>query len=480
MKLVGAAIVLAALSFVAQGQQTLSDKAHQAWAEGDYDRAERFWTEWARQDESAFIPWFNLACARSMRGDTDGAAEHLLTAVERGFSDFHRVKTDPNLRAYRSTDHFDRLRDAWPAFLDRRIDTQIAAARQTYGPRYNYTKDEKLRVAYASAFDTITSRQAREDIRAVADWTMRNVFQSLAEHDHAHPDAWALVVLPTQQHFMGWARQTYGDIPQSATSQLGGAYDHDDKELVAIDLGSTLRHEFFHVLHWRSSDRLGQQHPVWIQEGLASLVEDMDRTQQGRYEPVPSWRTNSIKRLAEQNKLPGIRDFADMTRQQFTQNRPLRNYAYARCVFMFLHEQGQLGRWYRLYTQGFGEDPAGIEAIEAVTQMSDAEFDRALRAWAMALPEVYEQNRPPLLGIGVQLDLAQGDGPVVRKLIHQTAGRAGLRPGDVITGLNGRGVRDLNEFYRVLTGLEPGQRVDLTYRRRIEHKSTTIELVEAR
>ncbi|MEL6797477.1 MAG: PDZ domain-containing protein, partial [Planctomycetota bacterium] len=82
--------------------------------------------------------------------------------------------------------------------------------------------------------------------------------------------------------------------------------------------------------------------------------------------------------------------------------------------------------------------------------------------------------------VELQLDLAQGDGPVVRKIIHNNARRAGLRAGDIITGLNGRSVRDLNEFYRVLTGLQPGQRVELDYRRRINHNSTTIELVEAR
>ncbi len=473
-------LLLALVALASEAQHPLAQPALEAWISENYDEAERLWTQWAGQDESAFIPWYNLACSRSARGDTDAAADHLLTAIERGFSHFHKIETDPSLRAYRTTEHFTKLRDAWPSFLDRRIDTQIAEARRTFGPRYNYTKDERLRVAYASAFDTITSRQAREDTRDVADWARRHVFFNLENHSQPHPDPWALIVLPTQPHFQAWAIKTYGDIPRSATSQLGGAYDHDRKELVAIDLGATLRHEFFHVLHWRSADRLGQRHPVWIQEGLASLVEDMDQTSRGRYEPVPSWRTNSIKRLAEHNKLPGIRDFSAMTRDRFTRDKPLRNYAYARAVFMFLHEQGLLDDWYRVYVTGFDNDQTGIEAIEAVTGLTGEAFDREIRAWAAALPEVYEQNRPPLLGIGAQLDLAQADGPVVRKLTHGNARQAGLRPGDIITGLNGRSVRDLNEFYRVLTGLQPGQRVELDYRRRIQHRSTTIELVEVR
>ncbi|MEM1072059.1 MAG: PDZ domain-containing protein [Planctomycetota bacterium] len=458
----------------------LGNRAVEAFNSGDYDEAERLWKRWAELDETTFVPWYNLACARSMRGDGEGAAEHLITAIERGFSDFSRIESDPNLRAFRATDTFEQLQTAWPAFLDRRIDTQLEAARRVYGPRYSYIKDEKHRLGFVSAYDTVTSRQAREEVRLVADWTIRNLFPELGSPSSDHPDPWVMVILPTREHFAGWARQTYGDMPASATSQLGGAYSHDDKKLVTVDLGSTLRHEFLHVLHFRSADRLGQSHPIWIQEGLAAIVEDMGPTSRGPFDPVPSWRTNSIKRLAQQNKLPGISDFATMPRDRFSGNRPLANYAFARAVFMYLHERGQLGEWYSTYTQTHDLDPTGRKALIAVTGRTLNEFDDDIRRWARDLPEVYEQNRPPLLGIGARLDLEHGDGPIVRKLIHDNATRAGLRPGDIITGLDGTPVRDLNEFYRVLTGLEAGQRVRVDYRRRLEHRRTTVVLVEAR
>ena len=463
-----------------RGQNAIGDRAAAAFSEGNYDEAERLWRQWAESDDSTFVPWYNLASSRSIRGDAEGAADLILTAVERGYSDLNRLKTDPNLRAFRTTDTFARLRDAWPEFLDRRIDTQLESAKRTYGPRYSYIKDEKYRLAFVSAYDTITSRQAREEVRSVADWAIKHLFPELARPDAAHPDAWVVVVLPTRPHFTDWARRTYGDMPASATSQLGGAYSHDDKELVTVDLGSTLRHEFLHVLHWRSMSRLGQHHPIWIQEGLASLVEDMGPTSRGSYEPVPSWRTNSIMRLARQNKLPPIAEFVTMTHERFSGNRPLANYAMARAVFMYLEDRGLLGEWYRTYTQSADLDPTGLRALEAVTDMTAEAFDEALRLWAVDLPEVYEQNAPPLLGIGARLDLEHGDGPVVRQLIHENAKRAGLRPGDIITGLDGVRVRDLNEFYRVLTDLKPGERVQLDYRRRLDHRRTTVTLVEAR
>ncbi|MGP1272086.1 MAG: PDZ domain-containing protein [Phycisphaerales bacterium] len=473
------AVAFAIAACSTPGQSSINDRAAAAFQAGDYDEAERLWRQWAESDDSTFVPWYNLASSRSIRGDGEGAADLILTAIERGFADLNRLKTDPNLRAFRTTDTYPRLVEAWPEFLDRRIDTQLEAARRAYGPRYSYTKDEKHRVAFVSAYDTITSRQAREEVRAVAQWAIDHLFGELADRNPEHPDAWVVVVLPTRPHFEQWARKTYGDMPASATSQLGGAYSHEDKELVTVDLGSTLRHEFLHVLHWRSMDRARQQHPVWVLEGLASLVEDMGPTRQGRYEPVVSWRTNSIKRLAEQNKLPRISEFVTLSHERFTGNRPLANYAFGRAVFLYLHERGLLADWYRTYTQSFDLDPTGLRAIEAVTDLSAEAFDDALRRWAIDLPEVYEQNRPPRLGIGARLDLEHGDGPVVRQLIHANAKEAGLRPGDIITGFDGTPVRDLNEFYRVLTGLREGQRVVVEYRRRLEHRRTTITLVEA-
>lgn len=473
----GVVLTIAALGAEGQGKAPESDPALKAFQREDFDEAERLWTEWAERDPQAFVPVYNLACARSLRGDVEGATEHILSAIERGFADITQLQNDPNLRAFRKSETYDQILEAWPTFLDRRVEADLDAARKTYGSRYNYTKDEKHRLAFASSYDTITSRQAREEVRRVADWALKHVFRDLAEVDDGL-DPWVMVVLPTKAHFMVWANETYGPLHASATSQLGGAYAHDQKKLVTQDLGSTLRHEFFHVLHWRSQDRLGQRHPVWIQEGLASVVEDMDQTRRGRWEPSPSWRTNSLRRLAEQNKLTPIERLATMPRSRFTGNRPLSNYAHARGVFMYLHDRGKLGDFYANYTATYDADPQGLSALLETLGVTDEAFDEDFRRWALSLDEVYEQNMPPDLGIGVDLDVSPGDGPVVRQITHRSARDAGLRPGDIVTGLNGRSVRDLNEFYRVLTGLVEGQRVEISYRRRTQHKSGTIEITD--
>lgn len=457
-----------------------AQRAVEAFNRQDFDEAERLWKAWSERDPAAFVPLYNLACARSMRGDVEGAGQHVLAAIQRGFADINQLKTDPNLRAFRRTEAYTKIIEGWGAFLDKRIDADMEAIRKTYGSRYNYTKDERHRLAFASAYDTITSRQAREEVGRTAEWAIKNVFTDLADDAESSTDAWVVVVLPTSSDFQKWALETYGDIPGTATSTLGGAYAHDQKKLVTQDLGSTLRHEFFHVLHWRSADRLGQRHPVWIQEGLAALVEDMDQTSRGPWEPAVSWRTNSIASLASQNKLIPIETLATMDRSRFATNRPLANYAMSRAVFMYIHERGKLADFYRTYTETFAEDPTGLSAVLSTLGTTGEEFDESFRLWCRSLEEVYEQNAPPALGIGVSLDLSRGDGPVVRQITHDSAKRAGLRPGDVLVGMNGRSIRDLNEFYRVLTGLTEGQRVEVEYHRRGQHSTATVPITGRR
>lgn len=477
--LISLLVALGASSVCAQNAPE-AQRAIEAFNRQDFDEAERLWKAWSERDPAAFVPLYNLACARSMRGDVDGAGQHMLSAIQRGFADINQLKTDPNLRAFRRTETYAKILEGWGAFLDKRIDADMDAIRKAYGSRYNYTKDEKYRLAFASAYDTITSRQAREEVRRTADWAIKNVFTDLAGDAEGTTDAWVMVILPTSADFQRWAIETYGDIPGTATSTLGGAYAHDQKKLVTQDLGSTLRHEFFHVLHWRSADRLGQRHPVWIQEGLAALVEDMDQTRLGPWEPAVSWRTNSIANLAQQNKLISIETLATMDRSRFSTNRPLANYAMSRGVFMYVHDQRKLPEFYRAYTKSYADDPSGLAALLATLGTTGEAFDESFRLWCRSLEEVYEQNSPPALGIGVTLDLSSGDGPVVRQITHDSAKRAGLRPGDVLVGMNGRSIRDLNEFYRVLTGLSEGERVEVEYHRRGQHSSATVPITGRR
>ena len=56
-----------------------------AWSAGDLDTAEQLWQQLADRDDSTFIPWYNLACARSRAGYAYGALKALRGAVASGY-----------------------------------------------------------------------------------------------------------------------------------------------------------------------------------------------------------------------------------------------------------------------------------------------------------------------------------------------------------------------------------------------------------
>jgi hypothetical protein len=282
-----------------------------------------------------------------------------------------------------------------------------------------------------------------------------------------------------------WIVAVYGMDAVQGFSGIGGHYDHDQKRLVAMDLGATLRHEFFHVLHWRSATRLGQDHPIWIQEGLCSLVEDYEQGADGKPEsmrPVASWRSNIAKRLAAGGKLPSIKSLATMRRDRFNTSVPLSNYAQARTFFLYLFQQSKLKEWYAHYTAHYEDDPTGLKSIEAVLGKAVPQIDREYRAWLKSLPEVAEQNRPGNVGIGADVESGDGDGPVIVALPRDAtrgespAKKAGLRVGDVITAIDGQPTRDLNELVRILGTHKPGDEVEVTYRRGKTHAAARVTL----
>lgn len=460
----------------------LQHQAFEAIRRRDYDAAEKFIRRQVDLDPHNFVPYYNLACVLSLKGDAAGAGEQLLRAVDHGFSDVRRLRTDPDLENARRDENYLRIVNNWAFVLEKHRDWNLARAKQFFrGSAYVSAFDGDLRLAYLSAADATSFDQARADIARLARWGVANVFTDLADApgDGPRPDAWVIVVLPTPDDFMKWASAVFGSDAGAGSSTIGGMYSHDNKRLVAMDLGATLRHEFFHVLHWRSCVRLGQVHPPWIQEGLCSLVEDYEVRGSGEgatLEPVPSWRTNIARRLARGGGMT-IKALASASRERFVGSRPLAQYAQARAVFLFLWQRGLLKDWYAAYTRGFGDDPTGVKAIEEVFGLPIDEVEKLYRAWLRELPEVAEQLRPGAAGLGVEVEAGSGDGPVIVEIDPRgPARRAGLRVGDAITAINGHPTRDMNELVRVLGQKGLGETVEVGYRRGRQHRTAQVTL----
>lgn len=56
--------------------------------------------------------WYNLACLRSLRGDTDGAVDAFKQALGYGWNDYAYTMNDPDLKTAREDPRFMALAEA--------------------------------------------------------------------------------------------------------------------------------------------------------------------------------------------------------------------------------------------------------------------------------------------------------------------------------------------------------------------------------
>jgi hypothetical protein len=453
----------------------LQAEAVEAFEAGDLAEAERLFTEQAALDPTNFTAHYNLACVRALAGDTDAAWAHLEDALKNGFIDAYQLRRDESLAAVRDDprvrallEHFDRLIEAHRA-------ASVAAAERWLGRCERRTLGP-LRVECLSSHDAVATDRAVRELEMVAGFA-DSIIPGLGDAGAGALDPWVVVTLPDQRRFESWTLQTFGPAARASFSAIGGAYDHDQRRLVARDLGATLRHEFFHVLLWRDMTHRGLVAPIWIQEGLASLVEDGE--DRGRFVPVASWRTNIAKRLEKNGRLPRLEELTELTQERFSANRPLRQYALARTFFLFLYDRGVLGAWYEEYAKNAATDPDGLAALSTVLGMDADAMHEAYREWVRGLPMVPETGEDLEVQLGVDLSNGDGDGPRVVGFTGRAArGETGLRLGDVITSVNGQSTGDLQELIRVLGGLRPGETVILEYRRGKLHGEAKVTLGE--
>lgn len=234
-------------------------------------------------------------------------------------------------------------------------------------------------------------------------------------------------------------------------------------------------------------DQLGQQHPIWIMEGLCSLPEDVETGGNGEMIVRPSWRTNMARNLARGGALTGWSVLFSMDRNRFISSRPLAFYAQSRAIFMYLFHRGKLGAWYAAYVQNFSADPTGKMAMERVFEQPLAQIERDYRLWLRDLPVAESELGRQAANLPFEVLPGAGDGPTVlidllgsldRRSPQQDT--AGLKNGDVLTALNETQIRDSYELAHALADLEPGTTVTVSYRRGNKHGTASIKLVPPR
>jgi len=443
----------------------LASRAFDAFRQGRHAEAETLLREQLAIAPADPIALYNLACVLGAQRKNDEAGIALAEAITNGYVDLRRIRRDPFVASARLQDAPKSLIDNWPRTLENALQRTIDISKPL-APKSAPIRDETLKIAYLCAFDDQSCTDARSEISSIGTWAITNIFPTHNDPAELSLDPWALIVLPTRAAFERWSTETYGPRPAASYHAVGGAYDHDTKRLIAQDLGSTLRHEFLHVLHWRDMTRRGQIHPVWIQEGLCSLMEDYDLLPDHSLTPAHSWRTTTAKRLLNANTLPTLAALTSMSRETFSQSRPLTNYALARTLFLYLHDQGKLAPFYSILCSTFSEDPTGTLALERALSKPLSEINTDFRTYLRSTPDIPEQITPGMASLGVEITAGSGEGPIVTLAPSSSP----LRSGDVIVALTTKDlpahpVRDIPELIRLLSRHSPGDTLQLTLRR---------------
>lgn len=418
----------------------------------------------AKPDDTQLL--YRAGCAAACLGHDDESAAYLARAVNAGFMDYALMRVDPDLESIREhpvyvaiIEEADRILAEWRA-------DPVHAWQARFGTdEYRFEQDAERRLWYATALDESSHASMTAMIKREADYLGRTFFGGPPDYD-------VLVAAPTAEH---------ASLLFHGKDRYGGVYEHGSRRLIARDIGSSLRHEFFHLMHFGHMQRMGKLQPIWIQEGWASLYEDCVFPEEGGVIIEPSHRADVVYHVAQQDKLLPWSQLLTMNQERFMADAG-RTYAQSRSIFQYMEEKTLLDDWYRQYVISFDRDPTGARAIEEVF---GTPIDRVERAWL----EWVHRNRPAPLrvelgesGLGLKLEMrGSNDGVLVTEVTRGSEPqRSGICAGDVIVAVNDRTTRSFLELRSIVGRERPGTWVDVLVRRGDDYQNMPVKLSPAR
>lgn len=428
----------------------------------DYDRAIRLIEGYLEDRPNSPNMLYNLACAYCQVDRLEDGASTLFKAVEAGFRDFEHLRTDPDLAKLRTEPMYQAILKASRRAKTSRAEDALARWKNRFGAEaYRYEIDEQRRLTFATALDDVSHREMRSMLERQADILRKMLFGP-------PPDYYVLIAIPTPRDA--------GSLFDSES--IGGRYEHPGRWVISREIGGSLRHEFVHALHYGHMERMGlnRAHPIWIQEGLATLFEDYEISGDSiRF--LPNERMNIVKRLGRIGRLTKWDTLFNMSSERFM-GRPGQTYPQVRAIFEFIADEGKLSAWYASYVAHFEEDASGVAAFEDVFEKPIELVEDKFRRWVKRQPmvDVVVNSGDASLGIESDLNSANDGVLVMRVLPGSGAARARVRAGDVIVSIDGQHTRSFQELVKIIGTRSVGQAVELRMRRRGEYLTKRIVL----
>ncbi len=397
--------------------------------------------------------WYNLACVYGRMGKVPEGLRCLNKALDCGYTDFRYMEHDEDLQPLRDTEEYRKVLLRKDEIQRARAEKILAQLRQRFGADYLYQIDHDNRLVFATNTDRQTLTELRKFLTQYAEAQWKGLFGNRFEQ-------YVTVVIPKE-----------GVLDQPT---IGGFYFNLQHLLMAKTIGSTLTHEFTHALHASDQEALGQEHPIWILEGLATLFEN-SRVKDGQVAPETNRRVIFLKRLQARKQTIGWDKFLTMSQKQFM-DQATTAYPQCRYMMMYLYEKGLLKPWYDAYTKTFDADPTGGRAMEKVFGKKLSAIEEDWLKWVEQLPT------PPLQLAAHHAYLGVRSVPIIDGLrIYQVvpgsgADKAGLKAGDILTKVNDQRVVDNDDLLDIVDALKVGDGVSVQFRRDGKYRTASLEL----
>ena len=342
------------------------------------------------------------------------------------------------------------LAQAAPDLSDDGFAAQAAAMAKPYlsqlGSDYHVRVDSVRRLVYISALDDQHFNRTTKRLAAFADAFRGTLGASV-------PTRAITIVLPTAD-----------DYRQFAPASVLGFYQPASRTLVALDRGRVLLHEFTHALHHAAYDAAGQQHPIWIIEGLAKLFE-AGRIVAHKFEPRTEISLLTLQKAISTKKAIPLGDLIKLDKPNFYRNAQL-TYPQARYLMLYLHRKGLLAKWYANYLATFEQDPTGKRALEKTLRRKLFQIERDWRKWAGELKIPFGETTARRARLGMQMKDTPSGIKVAGLLPGSAAARAKrIKVGDKILKFNGREVKKAIEVIALIHRLGAMQTVTIELQR---------------
>lgn len=174
------------------------------------------------------------------------------------------------------------------------------------------------------------------------------------------------------------------------TVDYHGYYIRPDRRIVLnVSTGEgTVAHELTHALAHFDFPQI----PEWFDEGLGSLYEESDFTDDGlQLVGFSNWRLNHLLHAMQNRRLKNLESLIT-SRDLRTADKSVQ-YAHARYFCFYLQDRGLLPFFYRRFRLNSASDPSGLRTLCDLFGTSNLDaIDRDYRRWVIAL---YEQLRTP-------------------------------------------------------------------------------------